>query len=293
MYSALFDSREDAKRAVHALRDHGISEKDISVLALADDGSGKVSNLEGSERVKPPGKDEGISTTTTGDAEKGAEEGAFVGAGLGLAAALASIFIPGFGFVAAGGALAAALGGAVIATVGGAVAGGVLGYLMDLGVPEHAARAYSEGIKQGGVLVSVQDTDAATPTEIQDIFTKYNGREAGSFPNVDLSAANAPTPEQLDAANRRLSGLAGGATTMEATDRALEREPTAYDAQATPPAVDVPIQPSPAPVGPNDARIGPRPGDPGASNRNLDAVASPPSDVHLVEEEEEIVAIER
>jgi len=201
--AAIFDRRDDAEKAVHALRDHGVDKDSISILALADDGSGKMSNLEEGERAPAPGKDDGISTTTPGDAAKGAAEGAAWGAGLGLAAALATVFIPGFGLVAAGGALATALGGTAIATAGGAVTGGVLGYLMDLGVPDQVAHDYSEAIKKGGVLVSVHDTDDASYAEIAQVLTKYNGRNAGNYNGATTGGAIS-NPAALDATNTRL-----------------------------------------------------------------------------------------
>jgi len=214
MTAALFNSREDARKAVHALRDHGIDEDSISVLAVADDGSGKISDMDRADRVDAPGKDDGISTTTPEDAGKGAAEGAVLGAGLGLAAALASIFIPGFGVVAAGGALATALSGAAVATAGGMVVGGVTGYLADMGVPSHAAEEYTQGIKQGGVLVSVHDAEDVNSEDIHQIFMKYNGRNAGTYAGTDASSA--ADPDDLDATNRRLNDDRTNDTSVEA-----------------------------------------------------------------------------
>jgi len=201
--AAIFDRRDDAQKAIHALRDHGVDKDSISVLALADDGSGKISNMDEGERVPAPGKDEGISVTTSGDAAKGAAEGAAWGAGLGIAAALASVFVPGFGLVTAGGALATALGGAAIATAGGAVTGGVTGYLVDLGVPDQVAHEYSEAVKQGGILVSVHDTDDASYSEIAQIITKYNSRNAGNYDGA-TNGGSVSNPAALDATNTRL-----------------------------------------------------------------------------------------
>jgi len=289
MTSALFDNREDARRAVHALRDHGVDEKEISVLAMADDGSGKISNLDASERVDAPGKDDGISTTTPGDAEKGAAEGAAIGAGLGLAAALASIFVPGFGFVTAGGALATAIGGAVAAAVGGAVTGGVAGYLADMGVPEHAAHRYSEGIKKGGVLVSVHETDSATPEEIQQIFTKYNGHSAGSYSGITPIDINASNPDALDAENRRLdtadrsadrSGSSTNAPDLKTEDRAddsLQEDPMVKAFSRDKPKVEVTVVSGDAASSRvNDARLGPNPDHLGASTSSLSVPTATP-----------------
>ncbi|MBW3623645.1 MAG: hypothetical protein KY468_09595 [Armatimonadetes bacterium] len=231
MTTAIFDRREDAQRAVHALRDHGVDEEKISVLAVADDGSGKISDLDHEERVPAPGKDEGISTTTPQDAAKGAAEGAAIGAGLGLVAALSSLFIPGFGLLTGGGALATALWGAAGATAGGAVAGGVTGFLADMGVPAQTARDYEEAIKKGGVLVAVHQTDEATTGEIQQIFVKYHGHSAGGYADIVESGAPLATPQRLDETNDRLrqsdadlTGGSEGITIVKTrTDAANER----------------------------------------------------------------------
>jgi uncharacterized protein (TIGR02271 family) len=73
-----------------------------------------------------------------------------VGGILGLVAGAAALTIPGVGFIAAG-PIAAALAGAGI----GAAAGGAIGALMKLGVPEHEAHYYAEGVRRGGTLITV------------------------------------------------------------------------------------------------------------------------------------------
>ena len=82
--------------------------------------------------------------------------GAAIGGGLGLLAGLAALAIPGFGPVIAIGPIATALAGAGI----GAAAGGLIGGLTEAGVPEHHAEYYAEGVRRGGVLVTVRTTDA-------------------------------------------------------------------------------------------------------------------------------------
>jgi len=82
--------------------------------------------------------------------------GAIAGAGIGgLIAAAASLLIPGFGPVVAGGILATVLGGAAV----GAAAGGILGALMGLGVPEEEARFYEGEFNEGRILVTVKAGD--------------------------------------------------------------------------------------------------------------------------------------
>ena len=287
MSAAIFDDRQDAQRAVHALRDHGVAEEDISILAVADDCSGKVSDMNHGERVPAPGKDEGISTTTPQDAAKGAAEGAAIGAGLGLLAGLSSILIPGFGLITAGGALAWALGGAAAATAGGAVAGGVTGFLADMGVPSDTARDYEETLKRGGILVSVINTDEATHEEMQQIFTKYNGRNAGAYSGLAESGENFATPQTLDSTNDRLDSDGGAELHSTENDRLNERgdlsrsefSPSAGNPVAntgetarTESHLDaVTGDEGSASTRLGDVRIGPNPDDFGASTTTLEA----------------------
>jgi hypothetical protein len=281
MTAAIFDHREDAHRAVHALRDHGVDEDSISLLAVADDGSGKTSDLDHGERVPAPGTDEGISTTTPGDAAKGAAEGAAIGAGVGLLAALSSIFVPGFGLITAGGALATALWGAVGATVGGTVAGGVTGFLADMGVPDETAREYHDALKRGGVLVSVHDTDEATADEIQVIFHKYNGRSAGSYAGT-VPAASA-TPQSLDATNARLQAGAtderinpsGDLSRSEFSPSAGNVAATTRDAATANPHLDAVEGDEGSATGRlGDVRLGAPPNDFGASTDELEGTTN-------------------
>jgi uncharacterized protein (TIGR02271 family) len=82
---------------------------------------------------------------------KGAGTGAAVGGILGLVAGAASLTIPGIGPLIAAGPIASALAGAGI----GAAAGGLIGALTQIGVPEHEAHYYAEGVRRGGTLVTV------------------------------------------------------------------------------------------------------------------------------------------
>ena len=124
----------------------------------------------------------GVTTTTAGDAGKGAAEGAGIGLGLGVLAALASVFVPGFGLVLGGGALASAIGVAAATTVGGAIAGGVAGYLIELGVPDEAARTYADRIQSGSALVAVTlPSGKVDLIEGQELISKYGGSDVNVY----------------------------------------------------------------------------------------------------------------
>jgi predicted flap endonuclease-1-like 5' DNA nuclease len=72
-----------------------------------------------------------------------------------LVIGLSALAIPGIGHAVVAGPLVATLLGAGL----GAAAGGVTGALMAMGVPEEHARAFGEGVRRGGVLVTVAVTE--------------------------------------------------------------------------------------------------------------------------------------
>jgi hypothetical protein len=98
----------------------------------------------------------------------GAAGGAVVGGLTGLLMGLGAIAIPGIGPVIAAGTLATALGsaaaGTAVGAAAGAVTGGVVAALVDMGIPKEDAEFYAEGVKRGGVLVTVQANDMRANT---------------------------------------------------------------------------------------------------------------------------------
>lgn len=127
----VFDSHEQAERAVEALHDEGFTEDEISVIAKdnreSDDGG-------------------------TDSMAEGMAWGGGLGALGGLLAGVGGLTIPGIGPIVAAGPLAA--------TLSGAVAGGIGGGLLDLGIPEDRGREYEDDVKQGRILCIV-DSDHA------------------------------------------------------------------------------------------------------------------------------------
>lgn len=130
--SRLFDHCSDAQKAVQQLREAGVPEDDISLIA------------NNSDKWYAP------------DYAAGAGKGAAIGAGFGgfggLLAGLGLLAIPGIGPVVAFGWLAAAAAGAV--AVG--AAGGVIGMMAEAGVAVNEAEVYAESIRRGGSLVSAR-----------------------------------------------------------------------------------------------------------------------------------------
>ena len=131
--AGLFRDPNEAQVAVHDLEQAGFARSDISVVTQAASATGE-------------GADEHTSGTM-----KGAAIGGVAGALLGVAA----LAIPGIGPVLAIGPIAAALTGAGV----GAATGGIFAVLSELGVPEHEAEYWEEGVRGGGTLLIVHATE--------------------------------------------------------------------------------------------------------------------------------------
>jgi hypothetical protein len=158
--SAMFDSQSEAQQAVAALRQAGISDGALSVIAqkgrtmTTRDADGEITDEEHTNVLR------------------GILGGGALGAGLGVAA----LAIPGVGPLAALGAIAAsavpeamAIGAAV-----GATAGTFNEVLLKHGVDEHDAKYYGEGMKNGGVLVTVDGGGE----QARDILYRNGGHSA-------------------------------------------------------------------------------------------------------------------
>lgn len=162
--SAVFDSHDEAQRAVSALREAGVPDNALSVIAR-----------HGNK-----------TTTTSGDGEvtdddhrnllRGILGGGLLGAGLGVAA----LAIPGVGPLAAAGAIAASAVPEGIAI--GAAAGAALGTLNETlkkhGVDDDDVEYYGERIKGGGVFVSVDSSAGIDPETARQILYRNGGHNS-------------------------------------------------------------------------------------------------------------------
>jgi hypothetical protein len=152
--SGLFDTRNDATRAIDELVERGVERSAISLLS--NDSAGWYD--EDSEEEA--------------GAETGAGLGALAGGAGGLLAGLGMLAIPGIGeLVAAGWLLSTAAGAAAGAIIGGA-AGGLIAWLTDHGVDERDAHVFAEGLKRGGTLVTADVPDTLV-VSAEAIFLKH------------------------------------------------------------------------------------------------------------------------
>jgi hypothetical protein len=151
----LFRNQPQAELAIRGLKQEGFTDGQIGVLMQDKGKQEKLADSTGS--------------TVSEAAKTGAIGGGIAGGVLGLLAGVGALAIPGIGPIIAGGALASTLAGAGI----GAAAGGLLGALVGLGVPEEDARYFEEGVRAGGILVTVQ-AGSRTP-EARQILTEVGG----------------------------------------------------------------------------------------------------------------------
>lgn len=164
--SAVFDSHSEAETAVRELRQAGVSDSALSVIARRDEDGGDYGDANTHEA-----KEKG----------EGALKGAIGGAGVGALLGIAALAIPGVGPLAAAGAIAAtAIPEAMAIGAGaGALAGGLTGLLTKHGVSDEDAGYYEQRINDGGVFVSVDTSGAGiSPETAQDILYRYGGHSS-------------------------------------------------------------------------------------------------------------------
>lgn len=163
--SAVFDSREEAERALSELRSAGVDQDAISIIGRSESGDG--SGITDDD-------DDGVN-------KSGAVKGAIGGAAAGTLLGVAALAIPGVGPLAAAGAIAASAvpEAAAIGAAVGATAGGVAGLLSKEGVDEEDAKYYESRIKEGGYFVGVHADRSNLPLEeAREILFRNGGHNA-------------------------------------------------------------------------------------------------------------------
>lgn len=167
--SAIFDEQQEAQQAVAALRQIGVSDSDLSIIAQS---KGTMTTREGSGEIT----DEEHTSYLRGILGGGA-----LGAGLGVAA----LAIPGVGPLAAIGAIAATVvpEAMAIGAVAGAAAGTFNEALKNHGVSDDDASYYGSRMKDGGVLVTVNSSNI-DPSQAQDILYRHGGHSSSRARNM-------------------------------------------------------------------------------------------------------------
>ena len=166
--SAVFDSRDEAERALSELREAGISDSAISVVGQADEASEFSGNRT-------------YDNDDAGEATSNVVKGAAIGTGAGAVLGIAALAIPGVGPLVAAGAIAASAipTAAAIGAGAGLAAGSIAGLLASHGVDEEDSKYYEERLSQGGIFVSVRAEDDDVPVEqAREILFRNGGHSA-------------------------------------------------------------------------------------------------------------------
>lgn len=170
----VFETEQEAVRAIEGLKRQGYSSDEISVVGKNKD---DVEDITDTTNTKAP---EG--------AVAGASTGGVLGGAAGLLAGLGLLAIPGIGPVLAAGPIAATLTGAAV----GAGAGGIVGGLIGMGIHEDDAKKYGHYFDQGKILVLV-DADADRDEGVYDTFRTNNSLNADTYGTTMYGAGTAGT----------------------------------------------------------------------------------------------------
>jgi uncharacterized membrane protein len=166
----VFQTEQEAIKAIEDLKRHGYSSDDISVVAKNKAGLENVSEETGTNAS------EGLAA--------GAATGGVLGGVGGLLLGIGALAIPGIGPFLAAGPIVATLTGAAV----GAGAGGLVGGLIGLGIPEDEASRYNEHVNNGDILVLV-NSNADRNDDVYDTFRSNNSRNSDSYMS-DIEASN-------------------------------------------------------------------------------------------------------
>ncbi|HLG78784.1 MAG TPA: hypothetical protein VKX46_20400 [Ktedonobacteraceae bacterium] len=192
----VFTNRDQANQAIDELHQLGFTDNNIGYAVR--DGEMTDSTI-GSAEAQHTGR----------NAAAGAIGGGVVG---GLIGAAASLLIPGFGPVVAGGILVATLGGAAI----GAAAGGLIGALTEMGVPEEEAQYYQGEFEAGRVIVTVDTTGVGRQQEALDVLRRNGAYDANT--RGTITDTQAGTYTSTGSETYAQSGMATAPTSYARSD---------------------------------------------------------------------------
>ena len=150
----VYENEHEAIIAIEGLKQQGYSTGEISVLSKDKDVLTDLEEVTGSKAMK--GMEAGVVT------------GGVLGSGFGLIAGIVGFAIPGFGPILAVGPIATALARG-LAGVG---IGGLAGALVGLGISDEVAEQYESDVREGKILVLVDQHDSFVNKPFDSTVTK-------------------------------------------------------------------------------------------------------------------------
>lgn len=175
-----FSNHQEAKVALHELRENGFNMDQISIIGNHIDRNSDMAGVKQSEHISDLDNKVGEGAAT------GAASGGAVGGLTGLLVGLGLVAIPGIGPIMLAGATATALATTLTGGAIGATAGGLIGALVGLGIPKDRAKVYSDRINQGDYLVIVDGSEQEI-LQAEAIFKRYGVHEWGVYDSANVA----------------------------------------------------------------------------------------------------------
>jgi len=163
--SAVFLTKENADKAYNALIKRGYSRDEISLL-MSDETLNKHFS-QSNDHSEPEAKLAESSKVGLGTALGGT-----TGALTGILYSLSLISIPGLGIAIAGPWIAGLTGAAA-----GALTGGTIGSIISSKLAKENSDSYEDGVKEGGIIISVDPKNLAERNAIISEFKQYHGQD--------------------------------------------------------------------------------------------------------------------
>lgn len=184
--AGLFDTYQEAEKAVNELDSLGIAREHISVIARDPVMRERVIGAEDQAAAEGAGA--------------GALGGTAIGGLGGLLVGLSAITVPGLGPIITTGTIITALGSTAAGAGIGAAAGGIIGALTGAGIPEEEAQVYAESVRRGGILLTVEVAedrssavlDALNKANAVDIAARREEFRQGGWQHFDETTMPAP-----------------------------------------------------------------------------------------------------
>lgn len=160
--TGMFRDRESAEKAYGSALSRGYTKDDVNVM---------MSDKTRDSWFSGDNADSELGSKALEGAGTGSAIGGTLGAVIaGIAAIGTSVLLPGLGLVVAGPLLAALAGAGA-----GGLTGGLIGALVGSGIPEEHAKAYEEGINNGGMVVGVTPRNAEDADYFENEFRNNRG----------------------------------------------------------------------------------------------------------------------
>jgi len=162
LLTGMFSDRESAERAYGTLHEKGYTKDDVN-LFMSDE----------TRKRHFAGDKSDMGTKAMEGMGAGSAIGGAIGALAGIIASVGtSIVLPGLGLVIAG-PIAAGLAGAGA----GGITGGLIGALVGWGIPEHHAKKYEAGIREGKIVMGVHPKNAEDARHLENTWRQHKAED--------------------------------------------------------------------------------------------------------------------